>query len=253
MQPNYTVLLCGQPNSGKSTFLNNFSGSKVSATSSKTATTKYPLYRTQQFSNCKIEYVDSPGYCCKNSHHKLALKASSCSLIFLLVTQEVRKLDLLFLEANKHFPIVVLVNKVDKKYGWLKVATKISKVLQPYSLVDTLYISAKYKHNFTLIKQLIKTRFKTVGRGVFCKLELKSVATELVREQLFRLMHHEVPHQLKVAVTPASTVSNVISVSIIATKSSHFTILTRQQHLLEVKLSSTYPDLRFCLTLKLIK
>src|SRR3989338_212441 len=55
------VLLVGRPNTGKSTFINNLIGQKVSITSPKPQTTRFPIKALFQDERGKIIFIDTPG------------------------------------------------------------------------------------------------------------------------------------------------------------------------------------------------
>jgi GTP-binding protein Era len=55
------VLLIGRPNVGKSTFLNNLIGQKVSITSPKPQTTRFPIKALYQDERGEIIFIDTPG------------------------------------------------------------------------------------------------------------------------------------------------------------------------------------------------
>src|SRR5438045_1021988 len=56
-----TVLILGRPNVGKSTFINNLVGQKVSITSPKPQTTRFPIKAFYEDERGKLIFVDSPG------------------------------------------------------------------------------------------------------------------------------------------------------------------------------------------------
>ena len=56
-----TILLLGRPNVGKSTFVNNVIGTKVSITSPKPQTTRFPIQGVYQDERGELVFVDTPG------------------------------------------------------------------------------------------------------------------------------------------------------------------------------------------------
>ncbi|MCX7996151.1 MAG: GTPase Era [Patescibacteria group bacterium] len=56
-----TVLLIGRPNVGKSTFINNLIGTKVSITSPKPQTTRFPIMATYEDDRGSLHFIDTPG------------------------------------------------------------------------------------------------------------------------------------------------------------------------------------------------
>lgn len=56
-----TVLLIGRPNVGKSTFLNNLIGHKVSITSPKPQTTRFPIQAVYENEQGQLLFIDTPG------------------------------------------------------------------------------------------------------------------------------------------------------------------------------------------------
>lgn len=56
-----TILLIGRPNVGKSTFLNTLVGQKVSITSPKPQTTRFPIKATYEEDRGRLLFIDTPG------------------------------------------------------------------------------------------------------------------------------------------------------------------------------------------------
>jgi len=210
------VSVIGRPNVGKSTLVNHLIGQKVAITSSKPQTTRSNIKGVLTTKRGQIVFIDTPGL--HKPHHLLgehlvksaidSLKDVEVILFIVDGTSEVGGGDRYIIDnilknvENK--PVFLLVNKIDKVNKKEK-----DKYLNDYSNLlnfdKTFLISAKHGDN---ILTLIENIFDTLPEGSAYYEEeyvtdtpMRTVAGELIREQIFRLFGDEIPHSTAILVS----------------------------------------------------
>ncbi|MEK7433949.1 MAG: GTPase Era [Cyanobacteriota bacterium] len=202
------VSIIGRPNVGKSTLINNFAGQKISIISSKPQTTRNNLKGIMTDERGQIVFVDTPGL--HKPHHLLGeslVKAALESLkdvdvvLFLVDGTEIVGggdkyiIDNFVTKLDK--PVFLLINKIDKVPKKEK-----SKFLETYKALydfkEIFLISAKHGEN---LDELVNKVFENLPEGVpyydpdyVTDVNVREIAGELIREQIFRLLGDEIPH-----------------------------------------------------------
>lgn len=211
------VAVIGRPNVGKSTLTNQLVGAKVSITSRKAQTTRHRIHGvlTQEVDgrHCQFIFVDTPGF---QSQHRNALNR----LMNKSVTQTLANVDvvLFLVEAGKwgsgereiadlmprDRPVVLVVNKVDRCDDRAEVLPFIGKVAQEFPFVDIVPVSAERAEN---LDELLKTvaRYLPESPPVFDADDItdrseRFLASELLREKLFRNLGEELPYGIAVEI-----------------------------------------------------
>ena len=208
------IALLGRPNVGKSTLLNRLVGRKVSITSSRPQTTRHRLLGIRTDEQSQMIFVDTPGvHQAKKRYINRVLNKTARSalegvdIILLMIgsagwTEE----DKLALElaAQHKTPVMLLINKVDR----LKDKSRLLPLLEvsagmhrfdeiiPLSAlqgenVDAL--SERLLHYLPESPQLFPAEQTTDRSDRF-------YISEVIREKLFRSLHHELPYALAVEV-----------------------------------------------------
>jgi len=201
------VAIVGKPNVGKSTLLNALVGQKVSITSRKAQTTRHRITGLRTRDVNQFVFVDTPGF---QTRHSNALNRSLNKTVLGTVTDvdlivfvveagrfqpaDAKVLDLL--PPGK--PVVLLANKFDLIHRRAELAPWLQEM--------------QGKHTFAEIVPMSATHQKDVDRllGIFAKYlphqpwmygadELtdrseRFLASEIVREKLFRLTGDELPY-----------------------------------------------------------
>jgi len=210
------VAIIGRPNSGKSTLLNMILGQKVSITSPKPQTTRFPIQAVFEDERGQIIFVDTPGIFGKVSDplaKRINLKAEevlseNVDLVVYLV-DHTRERDF---EENKALGIVrkatvpklLVINKIDVKTPTYIVQYKFME--EEFNAV--VEISALSGKN---IPTLLHTIFSFLPEGeqmVDTKtltqpglnLDSKTFISELIREKAFLNLRKEVPYSLTAVV-----------------------------------------------------
>lgn len=206
------VALVGRPNVGKSTLLNRLLGQKISITSSKPQTTRHRILGIKTLSNAQIIYVDTPGLhqdAHKALNRALNLAASSAifdvdAAIFLVDAQRWRDEDQEVLEKLRQagVPVVLAVNKIDKLQDREELLPLMYSLGERFEFSDIVPVSALKGDNVDaletcVLKHLPESSPMFPEDQVTDRSE-RFLASEIIREKLFRRLGQELPYGLTV-------------------------------------------------------
>jgi len=208
------VALVGRPNVGKSTLMNTYLGQKIAIVSEKPQTTRQRILGILTEPHYQIVFVDTPGI--HTPHHRLgeymvttakrALK--DADVILWLVdgsvppTPDDESIGQILREAAK-VPVILAVNKIDlvREEEWDGIAA-------PYLALANVHahalISATRGDNRDRLLAMIVEALP-LGPRYFPEEQVtdqdeRFLAAELIREQVLRECHQEVPHSVAVIV-----------------------------------------------------
>lgn len=201
------IAIVGKPNVGKSTLLNALVGQKISITSRKAQTTRHRITGMRTQESTQYVFVDTPGF---QTLHGNALNKS----LNKTVVGAVADVDLILfvVEAGSFTPADARVlGLLDKKIPTLLIANKLDNVHRRGDIAPWLQ-TMQGKHDFTEYVPMSAKSAKDVARllGICAKYlpeqawwyaadELtdrseRFMASEMVREKLFRLTGDELPY-----------------------------------------------------------
>lgn len=206
------VALIGRPNVGKSTLLNFLVGQKVAIMSPQPQTTRSKISGIYTDDQEQIVFIDTPGiHKPKNKLDDFMDKSSYSALdevdvvLFMVEPEPAGKGDQYIAELLKKIkkPVFLVINKIDKVHP-----DKLLSIIDSYkNLVDfaeIVPISASQGNN---VSELIKTIAKYLPEGpqFYDADQLTDrpeyfIVAELIREQVLKLTHEEVPHATAVVV-----------------------------------------------------
>jgi GTP-binding protein Era len=201
------VAILGAPNAGKSTLTNLLVGAKVSIVTPKVQTTRTRIIGIAVMGRTQLVFIDTPGIFAPRRRLDRAMVAAAwqgardADLVLLMVDAE-RGRDgdtariTEGLKAAKSRAILVL-NKIDqtKKPRLLELAQKLNaeKIFD-----ETFMISAATGDGVADLSAYLAARMPA-GPWLYpgdqlSDLPLRLLAAELVREQVFRQLHQELPY-----------------------------------------------------------
>ena len=206
------VALIGRPNVGKSTLLNYLVGQKVAIMSPQPQTTRNKISGIYTDDQEQIVFIDTPGiHKPKNKLDDFMDKSSYSALdevdvvLFMVEPEPAGKGDQYIAELLKKIkkPVFLVINKIDKVHP-----DELLSIIDSYkNLVDfaeIVPISASQGNN---VSELIKTIAKYLPEGpqFYDADQLTDrpeyfIVAELIREQVLKLTHEEVPHATAVVV-----------------------------------------------------
>lgn len=207
------IAIIGRPNVGKSTLMNHLIGQKISITSRKPQTTRHKVTGVYTLADTQYLFVDTPGfqklYVNKfNSALNQSVVNSLTNVDAIIYVVEAGSfnagdeavLNLLPADAN----VMLVVNKRDKFKIRLELEKFIAEVSAKYPFKQVLSVSAKHDQGLDLL--LDATR-ECLPESVFLYPEdqltdksSKFMASEIIREKLFRSLGEELPYNLMVEI-----------------------------------------------------
>jgi GTP-binding protein Era len=213
------VALVGRPNVGKSTLLNRLLGQKIAITSHKPQTTRHRVLGIKSTPESQAVYVDTPGM------HKNGGKAMSRYLnhtahtalqdvdFILFVCQALRwqEEDNLVLAALQqvNLPCVAVVNKIDRTPSKEALLPFLSELAERHPFQALLPISARQGTQVEALERYIQKQLPQ-GEPIFPTDQLtdrseRFFAAELLREQITRRYHQELPYVISVEIESFKT------------------------------------------------
>ena len=208
-----TIAIVGRPNVGKSTLLNRLIGEKISIVSRKAQTTRHRIMGILTRPDAQFVFVDTPGF---QTKHTNALNRTMNRG----VSQALAEVDvvILVLDAD-HFderdkaviqllpperPVILAVNKIDQ----IKDKTKLLPILGRLAGEDAFaaIVPVSAAKGSQLEDLLAETRKHLpnnellFGEDEITDKSEKFIASEYIREKLFRLIGDELPYAATVEV-----------------------------------------------------
>ena len=207
------VSIMGRPNVGKSTLLNVLLGQKLAITSPKPQTTRQQLLGILTHKEYQIVFWDTPGYMRRTrdaldrrmlSHVQEALHAADIALLVVEPKPpgETEK-RLLKTLTQENTPTILVINKVDTtdKPSLLPIMESYLRLNPDMEIVP---ISALQSDGTDLLLQVmveyLPHREAEYGEDEVTDRSERYLASELVREQLFRTFGQEIPYDTAVEV-----------------------------------------------------
>lgn len=205
------VAIVGRPNVGKSTLLNKLVGQKIAIVSSKAQTTRHRIRGVLSRDDAQVVFLDTPGI-----HKPLHLLGeqlvksatdtlSEVDLVLFLVDGRTsagrgdRFVADLIKQVSK--PVLLVMNKLDSGKADPEVE---ASYLELGELAGTHVISALYGKG---VEQLVRDLISRMPEGPafydpdeVTDQTVRTLAGELVREQVLRLTSEEIPHSVAVRI-----------------------------------------------------
>jgi len=207
------VAIVGRPNVGKSTLLNRFLGQKVSIVSPRPQTTRNRILGVKSLPGAQIVFLDTPGIHRSEQRFNRAMVRAAlrtleeADLILWMVDAEAPETpdDLLILEelGRAKPPSYLLINKVDRVAKDLLLPI-IDRFRGRHPFREIVPISATAGDNVDRLEALL-VRDLPAGHPFFPEDQVtdrpeRFLIAELIREQVFHLLHQELPYAVAVTV-----------------------------------------------------
>jgi GTPase len=207
------IAIVGKPNVGKSTLLNALVGQKISITSRKAQTTRHRITGIRTAGATQFVFVDTPGF---QTRHGTALNRS----LNKAVTGTVGDVDvvLLVVEAGRFMPadakvlallkpgipVILVANKLDTVKHRSELAPWLQEVAKRHEFAEIVPMAAKNAKDierlFPILEKYLPEQPWWYAEDELTDRSEKFLASETVREKLFRLTGDELPYTSTVVI-----------------------------------------------------
>jgi GTP-binding protein Era len=201
------IAIVGRPNVGKSTLMNTLIGAKVSITSRKAQTTRHRITGIQTYDDAQFIYVDTPGFqtrhanALNNNLNKTVTNTLISSDVILFVIEagtfgpaDQQVLDLLPTEV----PVILVINKADRVKDKAALMPFAQQVASKFNFAAIVPVSAKLRFQLDGLEKELKNILPE-NEAIFDADDItdrseKFMASEIVREKVFRFVGDELPY-----------------------------------------------------------
>ncbi len=207
------VAIVGRPNVGKSTLLNRILGQKIAITANKPQTTRNRILGIHTTSSSQILFLDTPGIhkpSGRLNRYMVDQALSACrgvdAVLFMVeAADSVGGGDDFILEqlSAAAVPVILAINKVDMVEK-ARLLPLMQKYAERFPFTAIVPISAWHGDGVDELVQLAQQQLP-VGpmyypEDMITDLPERFIVAEMVREQVLRLTHQEVPYGVAVLV-----------------------------------------------------
>ncbi|MFN0204648.1 MAG: GTPase Era [Bacteroidia bacterium] len=205
------VSIIGKPNAGKSTLLNVLLKQKLSIITPKAQTTRHHIRGIDTGEDYQIVYSDTPGVIKPKYklHEKMMLAVDSALdeadvIVLLIAADETFPEEELFNLAKKATaPIILAMNKIDLVTLPEAIARK-EEIKKQLTVTEEVDVCALKEGNIDTLKKLILKHLPE-NPPYYDTEEItdrpeRFFVAEMIREQIFLLMHEELPYSCEVSV-----------------------------------------------------
>ncbi len=235
------IAIVGRPNVGKSTLLNALVGQKVSITSSKAQTTRHRINGVRTVGQSQFVFIDTPGF---QTRHAAPLNRTlnrtvhgvlaDVDVVLFVVEagrfglDDAKVLSLLSAGSPGAVPPVVLVaNKLDAVHRRSELAPWLKGMQERHPFAQFVPLSARRKSDVARLLSIVEPYLPQ--QDWFYDAEAltdrsdRFLASELIREKLFRLTGDELPYTSTVVIDKYEEEGRLrrIAASIVVERESH--------------------------------
>ena len=230
------IAIVGRPNVGKSTLLNRLIGEKISIVSRKAQTTRHRIMGILTRPDAQYVFVDTPGF--QTKHTNALNRAMNRG-----VTQALAEVDVVILvvEADRfderdlavikllpaERPVILAVNKIDQMKERAKLLPILAKLAAQYSFAAIVPVSAAKGSQLDDLlgeaRKHLPNDELLFGEDEITDKSERFLASEYIREKLFRLIGDELPYSATVEVEKFEIEGDLrrISAAIVVDRQAH--------------------------------
>ena len=230
------VAIVGRPNVGKSTLLNALVGQKVSITSAKAQTTRHRITGIRTVDDAQFVFVDTPGF---QTKHAAALNRtlnrtvtgvlSDVDVVLFVVEAGRFGLDdakvLALMQPGK--PVFLIANKLDTVVRRADLAPWLKGMQERHAFAEFVPLCAKKDADVQRLLGIVKPYLPVqpwfYEEDALTDRTDKFLASEIIREKLFRLTGDELPYTSTVVIDKFEEEGNLrrIAATIVVERDSH--------------------------------
>jgi GTPase len=230
------IAIVGRPNVGKSTLLNALVGQKISITSKKAQTTRHRITGIRTLAGTQFIFVDTPGFQMKHGtalHRTLnrtVLSSLSDVDVVLFVVEAGRfglpdAKVLALLPTGK--PAILVANKLDAMPRRNDVLPWLKSMQERHAFAEFVPMSAQSESDVTRLFGIVEPYLPQQPwlheEDALTDRSDRFLASEIVREKLFRLTGEELPYTSTVVIDKFEEEGNLrrISATIVVERDAH--------------------------------
>jgi GTP-binding protein Era len=207
------IAIVGKPNVGKSTLMNALVGQKISITSRKAQTTRHRITGIRTKDNTQFVFVDTPGF---QTRHSTALNKSLNKtvmgaigdvdlILFVVEAGSFTLADAKVLSLFKPgIPTLLVANKLDTVHRRAEIAPWLRDMQERHPFAEFVPMSAKNKSDierlFGIVEKYLPEQPWWYSEDELTDRSEKFLASETVREKLFRFTGDELPYTSTVVI-----------------------------------------------------
>jgi GTPase len=230
------VAIVGRPNVGKSTLLNALVGQKVSITSDKAQTTRHRITGIRTVEESQFVFVDTPGF---QTLHNAPLNRtlnrtvqgvlSDVDVVLFVVEAGRFGLDdakvLALMTEGK--PVFLIANKLDAVHRRAELAPWLKGMQERHNFAEFVPLTARkdadVQRLIGIVKPYLPVQPWFYEEDALTDRSDRFLASEIIREKLFRLTGDELPYTSTVVIDKFEEEGNLrrISASIVVERDAH--------------------------------
>ncbi len=233
------VAIVGRPNVGKSTLLNALVGQKVSITSDKAQTTRHRITGIRTAGGSQFVFVDTPGFqtryaaAMNRTLNKTVHSVLADVDVVLFVVEAGRfglddaKVLALMPSGEYAKPVFLIANKLDAVHRRAELAPWLKGMQDRHAFAEFVPLSAKKEADVRRLLGIIEPYLPKqpwfYEEDALTDRSDRFLASEIIREKLFRLMGDELPYTSTVVIDKFEEEGNLrrIAASIVVERDAH--------------------------------
>lgn len=208
------VAIVGRPNVGKSTLMNHLIGQKISITSKKAQTTRHKVNGIYTDEKKQVIFVDTPGFQTDyrnavNDRLNLNVTEAMSGVDAIILVVEVLRFTqadrTVMKQLPKNVPVVLAVNKADKSKDRLLLEAFIAEIKSSgFEFAAVAAVSAKHGLGLSelmmSVEPYLPESIPMYPEDMVTDKSRRFLASEIVREKLFRYLGEELPYAMNVEI-----------------------------------------------------
>jgi GTP-binding protein Era len=234
------IAIVGRPNVGKSTLLNALVGQKISITSAKAQTTRHRITGIRTVGDSQFVFVDTPGF---QTRHGAALNRTLNRTVQGVLTDvdvvlfvveagrfgldDAKVLALIQGEGMKGKPVFLIANKLDAVQRRAELAPWLKSMQDRHAFAEFVPLSARKAADVERLLGIVRPYLPEQPwfheEDALTDRSDRFLASELIREKLFRLTGDELPYTSTVVIDKFEEEGNLrrIAASIVVERDAH--------------------------------
>lgn len=207
------IAIIGRPNVGKSTLLNKLLQQKISITSKKAQTTRFRINGILTDQQAQFIFVDTPGFQTQYTNrlntfmNRVVTQSAQDVDVILFVIEAMRydqkDIDTLKIIPN-NIPVILVINKIDQITDKNLLLPFLRSMAEAFDFSSIIPVSAMQKIQLPELLDTIRG-YLPVSPPIYDKDDItdrseRFLASEFIREKLFRLVGDEIPYSTSVMI-----------------------------------------------------